>query len=778
MRAFKLVWGLVFLFAVFSGGHALADTNVSGLIGSDTTWTKAGSPYIVVGSVLVNTGVTLTIEPGVSVKFNSLKVLLVDGTLIARGTSEEKVIFTSSAVLPAAGDWGYILFSNSSTDATYDESGSYIDGSILEYAAVEYAGGASVSENGAVRMNQAHPFIHNCTISNNKASGIYAYYLSGTLKIADNIISNNISASSGGGVYVSGGVVVISYNTISNNTAGGGDGGGVATCNGTALISNNNINNNSSDDGGGIYVCSANATVSNNIIQYNSASLGGGGGICVYSGSTATIFNNLISNNTASAANGSGNSGGGIGVYRSIATISKNHITNNITAGDGGGISVYDSGSDATIISDNIISYNQLSSGGFSYGGGGGIIVFDAVANISGNIISENTALSRKYDGQPQVGGGIYTYWGTAIISNNSITKNSALNASAVYYSRADNEDFKYNTITNNMAMDTDPTYVYTVYASSRPVFNYNNLFDNIASNSPFFYEIYNDNPQGSANLNSEYNWWGTSDSSVIDTKIYDWFDDASKGVVDFSPYLTALNTDAPVSPPASLAVIADTDYIDVSWAANPEGDIAGYKVYWGKLSEDTYTGVADAGNTTSYRITGLGPDTYNVAVTAYDTTYNPANDDPATIVNENQTNGNESWYSLAQAVITKTHFEEDDPAIAYTGAWSPYTCASCSGGALKYSGQTGAKATFTFDGTGIRWLAAKAPNLGKAKVYLDGVYQGLVDLYSASVNYKVPLEKRGLAPGTHTVDIEVSGQKNPASTGRAIDIDAFEIIH
>lgn len=47
----------------------------------------------------------------------------------------------------------------------------------------------------------------------------------------------------------------------------------------------------------------------------------------------------------------------------------------------------------------------------------------------------------------------------------------------------------------------------------------------------------------------------------------------------------------------------------------------------------------------TNYTINGITAGTYYVAVTAYDTTYNPANDDPNTIVNENQTNGNESWF-------------------------------------------------------------------------------------------------------------------------------------
>ena len=56
----------------------------------------------------VASGMTLTIEPGVTVKFDSGKVLEVEGMLVARGTSSDKITFTSSAASPAAGDWGYI----------------------------------------------------------------------------------------------------------------------------------------------------------------------------------------------------------------------------------------------------------------------------------------------------------------------------------------------------------------------------------------------------------------------------------------------------------------------------------------------------------------------------------------------------------------------------------------------------------------------------------------------------------------------------------------------
>ncbi|MDD2666820.1 MAG: PKD domain-containing protein [Methanocellales archaeon] len=514
-------------------------TCVSGMISFDTTWTLANSPYIVVGGVLVNDGVTLTIEPGVTVKFDSGFALQIDGTLIAQGTSDNMITFTSNQTTPVAGDWGYVLFSDSSTD--YDDG----QGSILEYCVVEYAGGVSVDNNGAVRMNNAHPFINYCTIRNNNAAGIYAWSLSENLKITNNTIINNIALSSGGGIGVTGGIATISNNTISNNKASyhgyGGGGGGISVCGCTAIIYDNTISDNTalggsyyyyggSDGGGGIYVFSgATATILNNTINNNTASLGGGG-IYVYS-ATAIISNNFISQNTANAPYGSGNSGGGIGIHSATATVSNNNIRNNIVSGDGGGISVY--GGTTTILN-NTISNNQLSSGGFSYGGGGGIIVFgSATATISNNLVSENNALHSKYDGKPQVGGGIYVYYGIATISNNSIIRNAALNASAVYYSYADNQDFKYNTIIGNIAMGTAPTYA--VFISSHPLFNKNNIFDNTAT-----YELYNGNPQGSPNLNATNNWWGTTDETEIQAMIYDWFDDSSKGIVDYNPYLYA----------------------------------------------------------------------------------------------------------------------------------------------------------------------------------------------------------------------------------------------
>src|SRR3990172_12085605 len=75
-------------------------------------------------------------------------------------------------------------------------------------------------------------------------------------------------------------------------------------------------------------------------------------------------------------------------------------------------------------------------------------------------------------------------------------------------------------------------------------------------------------------------------------------------------------------------------------------------------------------------------------------------------------------------ANFRQTWFEESDPAIVYTGTWSASACSSCSNGAMKSTSQTGAKADFSFSGTGVRWIAAKTSKSGKAKVLTGYILQ------------------------------------------------------
>ena len=106
----------------------------------------------------------MTVEAGVEVKFDSGTSLQVFGELVAKGTSSSGITFTSAQDSKAAGDWGQIVFYDSSVDASYDGNEDYASGSILEYCTVEYGSG--------ILLKQGSPFINQSTIRYHSDSGI------------------------------------------------------------------------------------------------------------------------------------------------------------------------------------------------------------------------------------------------------------------------------------------------------------------------------------------------------------------------------------------------------------------------------------------------------------------------------------------------------------------------------------------------------------------------------------------------------------------------------
>ncbi len=85
---------------------------VGGAISVNTVW-PVGVSVVVTSSVTVAAGITLTIEPCVSVKFDQGLNLVVNGLLLAEGTPECRIVFTRNA---GAASWGTIdLFGGAST---------------------------------------------------------------------------------------------------------------------------------------------------------------------------------------------------------------------------------------------------------------------------------------------------------------------------------------------------------------------------------------------------------------------------------------------------------------------------------------------------------------------------------------------------------------------------------------------------------------------------------------------------------------------------------------
>src|SRR5512137_1539028 len=68
-------------------------------------------------------------------------------------------------------------------------------------------------------------------------------------------------------------------------------------------------------------------------------------------------------------------------------------------------------------------------------------------------------------------------------------------------------------------------------------------------------------------------------------------------------------------TPPRAVAIVGTS--IQVQWDANAEGDLAGYKLYWGTQSGKYGTPV-EVGNVTTWTLGNLATGTYYIAVTAY----------------------------------------------------------------------------------------------------------------------------------------------------------------
>ena len=142
MRRLAALLVLLLFPAVASAQTVVINSNIA----VNTTWgptgTVVGDVFWVQGSRAINSGVTLTIEPGVIVKFDVFSSFTVNGTLTVNGGAGNEVIFTSirddvggdtngdgNATLPNSSDWAGLTFPDAAPDA-----------SVLDYADIRYGG--------------------------------------------------------------------------------------------------------------------------------------------------------------------------------------------------------------------------------------------------------------------------------------------------------------------------------------------------------------------------------------------------------------------------------------------------------------------------------------------------------------------------------------------------------------------------------------------------------------------------------------------------------------
>lgn len=282
-----------------------------------TAWTKDDSPYYIVGDIWIPADQILTIEDGIEVYCEGDYEIVVYGTLIADGTPENPIEFTT---WDAAETWSGITFKTGSTPS------SFLDNCIFHRTRT--VGDTSLI-GAAVRVEQAAPLITNCEFYNNKAyrGGAIGLLAWSHATIRNCYFHHDSTFATTANQYSHGGAIYMDWFADSNvdscefrfNYAA--KGGAIFISGADGSISNCLIDSNyATSMGGGIYLQSGAGTdLSDNDIRYNivgsSTTAGYGGGVAMFGGCMPTMYNERIYYNTAVADNTANAGGKGGGLY-------------------------------------------------------------------------------------------------------------------------------------------------------------------------------------------------------------------------------------------------------------------------------------------------------------------------------------------------------------------------------------------------------------------------------------------------------------------------------
>lgn len=284
------------------------------------TWLKSGNPYLITGDITVQNNNTLTIQPGVIIRFQGNYELNVFGRLLAIGAPNDTIYFTAQ---DTAVGWHGIRFFNSNSNSM-DSSKlvlcKFTGGKALTTTTAEKRGGAVYCE------QSSDVLIKSCVFMNN-----YAAYDGGAVALINNsaaiidscVFMYNDCGFYGGGVYIDGSNSIIRNSVFSNNNASF-FGAAIAGWNSSAFrVENCKVINNTSGAATGIYTAvNCSPYIVNTLFSGNSNSLGFGGA-CGFSVSTPTLVNVTIADNSATQG------GGGMWIYNSTATIKNAVVYNN-----------------------------------------------------------------------------------------------------------------------------------------------------------------------------------------------------------------------------------------------------------------------------------------------------------------------------------------------------------------------------------------------------------------------------------------------------------------
>lgn len=242
---------------LFASISSFATIVPAGTITTNTTWTKAGSPYVITGEVVFDINTTLSIDPGVIVRFDSNCTIAVKGKLKMEGTATDSIIIISNKPGITIADayqgttyYGFSFRESNPADTSYIAYCSFSMGSCGIWAGTN-ASHINVSNStfsdcmwginisgGNIHVDNCH--FNRCRYAINSFTGSYrvtnSSFAGGNYGIwVDNWNIDNYCANS---VFLDNGVAIVRCTYVLNNIIIGSKVYGVETC---TFVFNNQI---------------------------------------------------------------------------------------------------------------------------------------------------------------------------------------------------------------------------------------------------------------------------------------------------------------------------------------------------------------------------------------------------------------------------------------------------------------------------------------------------------------------------------------------------------
>ena len=263
MKAQKMLVAIIMVLNVGIYNELNAQTNVSGNITTNTTWSAINSPYTLIGYVYINSGATLTIESGV--------------TIVMQNNSLE-VGNNSSSILQANG----VTFSNG-TIYFGNSSGGTITNSTFVNTNVNFSGTSSPTVTNNNFDQNSSVYLHSQGVipkMSGNSFGSQKIYLSTTFTTNTTLtnyagcsyyLDNYVYINSGATLTIESGVTIVMQNNsleVGNNSSSILQANGVTFSNGTIYFGNSSTGSINNSDINSVNInCTGNSSI--NIYQSN-----------------------------------------------------------------------------------------------------------------------------------------------------------------------------------------------------------------------------------------------------------------------------------------------------------------------------------------------------------------------------------------------------------------------------------------------------------------------------------------------------------------------------